>query len=81
MTRLDKFNALATHPWLGRLFAKLTSAELLWCRAYLVTTADKDRGEFEHLTNRLWLDRPDKPKHHKEMLELLICANSAKEET
>lgn len=82
-TRLAAFNDLQVHPWLGRLFAKLTAKELAACRSILTMWANINRGEFEHRVNRLWLDLPasEKPKHAGEMVELMICANSAKEET
>lgn len=75
MTRLHRFDAMATHAWFGRMYAKLSQDDLTVCRAFLRATADMDRGRYEHEVARLWLDVPNKPKHHREMAELLLCSN------
>lgn len=74
--RLSTFNELKTHPWLGRVFRRLTQQELELARSFLLTHAGADAGTFEMLVNRMFLDRP-KPKHHTIIMELLVCANSA----
>lgn len=76
MNRLDTFEALATHPWLGKAFKKLTQSELLIARQFIVQNNALDKGAFETLVNRMFLDIP-KPKHHTIILELLVCSNSA----
>lgn len=76
MDRQTVFNSLATHPWLGRVYKKLTIKERLQCEVFLVLHTGSDKDRFELAVNRMFLDDPEKPKHYKEMLELLTCANS-----
>lgn len=68
-----KFEVLKEHAWLGRSYSKLSKAELAVCQAFV----EAKHGDFEHDLNRLFLDKP-KPKHWKEILELLTCFNSLK---
>lgn len=75
-TRIQHFEALAAHPWLQRVYAKLNKAELGVARQFLTVNALLDKGAFEKAVNRMFLDQI-KPPHWKEICELLTCANSA----
>lgn len=75
MTRLEAFESLKDHAWLGRLWARLTPTELMLCRQFINNRMDLSRGDFETELNRMFLDVP-KPKHHTRILELLACANT-----
>lgn len=76
MDRVTAFNGLTVHPMLGRVFNKLTSEERALCRDFLAQHEALDKGEFELLVNRMFLDVGDKPMRWKEITELLACANS-----
>lgn len=62
---------------LGKLYKKLNSMELTFCYHFIQTNQGLAKGEFEFKVNRMFLDYAgEKPKHWKEILELLTCANS-----
>lgn len=77
MTRAEKFRALAAHGWLKSVFKKLTAEERQIAEDFIRENDALDKGAFELRINRMFLDRLEKPKHWKEILELLTCANSA----
>jgi hypothetical protein len=56
----------------------LRPAEKALMHEFLMKNDSLDKGRFEHAVNRMFLDMPDdgRPKHWKEILELLTCANS-----
>ncbi len=76
MDRLAAFEQLKNHAWLGRLFLRLTKADIELCRAFIVSQEKTPKVEFELAVNRMFLDKP-KPKNHTVILELLSCANSS----
>lgn len=75
--RTDFFMALKEHAWLLKSFARLSAKEVSICLTFIVENDHLDKGEFEMKINRMFLDKIEKPKHWKEMSELLTCANSA----
>jgi hypothetical protein len=75
--RIQAFEAYQAHPWLKKVYRKLTVEELSFVFAFLKENAGLDKGAFELKVNRLFLDQPNKPKHYREILELLTCSNSA----
>lgn len=75
--RLRNFRALATHPWLGRVYKRLDVSELKIAESFICNQGVIDKGEFERLVNRLFTNGQVKPKHWNEICELLLCANSA----
>lgn len=77
MTRMERFLALKNHNWLRKVYLRLTKIEVELCVQILKRTARLDKNEFAHLAERLYLDMSAKPAHLNEMVELLICANSA----
>lgn len=68
------FIGLAAHPWHNKLFLKLSSKEVAHCLKFVDDNADCDN--FDQAVQRMFLDCPDKPKHWKEIMELLTCAYS-----
>lgn len=76
MTRLEKFEALADHPWYGRMWKKLSSSERTCAVHFLVENENASKDEFEIRINRLFLDR-EKSKNADLIVELLSVSNSA----
>lgn len=74
--RLIAFDKYAQHPWLGKAYKKLTSAERELAREFTLSHGNLDKGAFELAVNRMFLMR-EKPKHWTIILELLTCCNSA----
>lgn len=74
--RLNNFNELAAHAWLGRIYKRLTKNDLDLAIGFIEQAAEIGHLEFEYAVNRMFLDKP-KPKHMAEIQELLTCANSA----
>lgn len=72
MDRLNKFNALKTHAWLQKSFKKLNANELQIVNDFIALYGDKDKNTFASAAVRLFLDK-QKPKHWKEIEELLIA--------
>ncbi len=77
MNRIDAFLAHTEHAYLGRLYARLKKADIAFCLDFLKETRDLDAGEFEFRVNRMFLDKPDKPKNSGIIQELLSCANKS----
>ena len=75
MNRLEEFEALADHPWLGRIFKRLTQSDLRLAREFILCHEDKSVGEFELLMNRMFLDQKEKTKNYRIIQELLSCSN------
>ena len=74
---MDAIVEISTHPWLGRLWARLTVPERNQLLGWLSNHDHLDRGAFEAAVSRMWLDAATKPRHAREMQELLSCANTA----
>lgn len=75
--RLAAFKAYEKHAWLGRVFRKLSPEEMQIAVGFFEKNAALSKGDFEYAVNRAFLDQVEKPKHYKEILELLTCANSS----
>lgn len=75
MTRTDILAQLATHPWLHRVWNRMTEAEQDQARLFIQAHDALDAEEFQRAINRMHLDQP-KPKHWKEIEECLSCANT-----
>lgn len=74
-SRREKFEILREHPWLGKIFRKLTLADMKLCIEFLNLHESKTIDEFEFLVNRMFLDKSDRPKNSGIIQELLSCAN------
>lgn len=77
MSRLSVFYAYETHPWLKRVFNKLSKNEKDLAVAFITQNDGLNKGEFELRVNRMFMDVKDKPKNWTAVLELITCANSA----
>ncbi len=77
MKRKFAFRNFENHAWLKKPFSRLNKAELDMALSFIDSNDHLDKGSFEYAINRMFLDNPDKPKHFKEILELLTCANSS----
>lgn len=75
--RVANFEALKTHPWLSRIYARLRGEDVAYARDFLGRHTALAKGDFESAVNRMFMDNPAKPKRWKEIQELLLCANSA----
>lgn len=74
--RLEAIQRYASHPWLSRVYAKLSADELSVIETFIQANDSLDKGAFEKAVNRLFVDRP-KTKHWTSVCELLTCANSS----
>ena len=77
MNRLENFRALAGHAWYGRIFTKLSAAHLALCEGFIKRNDHLSAAEWELAVNRMFLDA-QKPKHWKEIVELLASSNGSR---
>jgi hypothetical protein len=73
--RCQALGELPGHPWLSRVWSRLTTQEIATIVAVLAEHQALEYGPFEMMVNRLYLDRP-RSGHWKEISELLTCLNS-----
>jgi hypothetical protein len=71
--RLAAFRAYESHPWLRKVFAKLTKDERELCERFLVERKLLSKDKLIYDVNRMFLDR-EKPKHWTHVMELLTNA-------
>ena len=72
--RIDNFNKLKNHPWLGRSFKKLTKDDIEFAISFLKENENNNDDIFCHKAVRLFIDKTQKPKAWKEIEELLIAS-------
>ena len=77
MSRQAIFDSYREHPWLKRVYSRLTKQELEFVAAFIRSHNDLNKGEFELRVNRLFINQSPGLKHWREVLELLTCSNSA----
>ncbi len=80
-TRLEIFHSYKDHPWLARSYNKLSVSERNIAINFLIEKNHLCKEGFEKATVRMFLDKESKPKHWREIEELLVCANSKLEAT
>jgi hypothetical protein len=73
MERLKAFKSLKKHAWLGRIYHRLTPAELAIAEAFIALHGSLSATAYEQAIHRMFLDQP-KPKHFSEIMELLLCS-------
>lgn len=73
--RLIKLLGFREHPWLGRVFVRLSKADLAFMESFCVENAALGKDDFEKRVNRMFLDR-ERPKNWKLILELLANCNT-----
>lgn len=74
--RLKTFKSYAIHPWLYRVYSRLSAQDRAIATEFIESHVHLDKGAFELKVNRMFMDK-EKPKNYKEILELLTCCNSA----
>lgn len=74
MNRLKNFENLKTHPWLSRIYNKLSTSEIDFAVNFIKTNDALSKSEFEFKVNRVFINK-EKPKRWKEISELLVCSN------
>jgi hypothetical protein len=72
--RQNEFLKLKEDPWFNRVYKRLTEDEIKESLGFINENGSKNYGEFEYTLNRYFLDRK-KPKHWKEMIELIMISN------
>jgi len=76
-TRLLKFKSYESHPYLKKIFLRLSSSEREFAVEFCEAHQNLSKDEFAHEANRLFVDHSSiRPKHWKELVELLVCCNS-----
>jgi len=70
MDRLNKFNSLKNHAYLGKIYSRLSINELSICHSFIELNNNLTVGDFESKINRMFLDK-DKPKNWTIVQELL----------
>ena len=73
MQRAAKLKALESHAWFGRVYKKLSQADLRLCVEFIAANEGLDAGAFEKAVHRMFLDKLDKPRRWVEITELLHC--------
>ena len=73
-SRLESFHKLQFHPWLKRSYEKLVPAEVQIIEDFIREHDQLSRADFELKVNRMFIDKP-RPKHWKQIMELLTIAN------
>jgi hypothetical protein len=77
MGRRDVLISYQDHAIFGRLWKRLIPSERDFAHSFINSHDNLSKKDFEYAVNRAFLDLPNKPKHWKEILELLACTNSA----
>lgn len=72
MTRVERFRALKGHAWLGRVYAKLSKADIQIGEELLAKHESSSKDELATVILRLWLDK-EKPRRWVELEELMIA--------
>lgn len=64
------------HPWLGKVFKKLSTEEINICLSFIEKNAGCSVDDFDQRVQRMFLDVPNKPKNWTSIMELLTCFGS-----
>ena len=73
-TRSQIFDSYANHPWLKKVYNRLTEADKQIAKDFIAKNDHLGMLEFEYAVNRMFLDK-DRPKRFAMIQELLTCAN------
>jgi len=74
-TTEDCIKYLSTHPWLSKGFNKLKQSEKILLADFLDLKFSDKSAAFT-ASNRMFMDKIDKPKNHLIISELISCALS-----
>lgn len=72
--RLEQFLALKDDAWYGKLYRKLSQADLDHCLGWISLNNDLDHGSFALAVERMFLEKHRPPKWAI-MQELVSCSN------
>ena len=75
INRKENYLKLYSHAWYHKLASRLNAQEEQECLQFIEANKNLNKSDFEHTLNRFFVDRKDKPKNWKIMLELLCCSN------
>lgn len=75
-SRSELYDGQRDHPWLGRLHTQLSAREDALARQFICDHDHLDVGPFELAVNRMFVDRPNRPRRWTIIMELLTCVNS-----
>jgi hypothetical protein len=67
MSRKNNLIKLTAHPYLHKLFSKLTKLELEMVTQFVHENNDLGKDEYMHKANRWLINDINKPKHHSDM--------------
>jgi hypothetical protein len=73
---MQKLLSYETHAWYSRIYKKLKPDEVKAMIAFLKAHDHLETGPFEMAVQRMYLDKPNKPKHWVEINELLIAISA-----
>lgn len=76
-SRIEIFHAYKNHAWLHKVYDRLSKSDIQICEEFIQSHDHLPKGEFEYAINRMFLDKPNKPKNYPMILEMLTCTNSA----
>lgn len=71
MSRKSNLIKLTAHPYLHKLFSKLTKAEHEMVVQFVAENNDMPKNEYMFKANRWLLNEPVKPKHYSDMWAII----------
>lgn len=74
MTRKQNLEALKSHPYLGKLFSKITKVELLMIETFVSENEHLDKNDYTSKANRWYLDKKA-PKNFSAMWAIVTQLN------
>lgn len=74
-SRNEKYRKLQTHPWYGQvIFQELTENDRQFISILIENMITLTDEQFRLTVNKLFIDAPDKPRHHAVIQEVLsLC--------
>lgn len=71
---MEKFQSLYNDYWYGRLIQKLRPIEVGYVTQFIQLNQHLGLSEWEMAVNRMFIDKPDKPKRWTLIMEILtVC--------
>lgn len=75
MTRLKVFEDFERHAWYGKIFSRLSQADIIFCKSFIEQNEHLSDSDFEMKAHRLFLDSA-KPKNYFLIMELLATTKT-----
>lgn len=73
--RLNKFKSLADHPWYRKQYTSLKKEEVAVIVNFIEASAHLSFGDYALAVERMFLDKPNKPKRWALLQELALVSN------